>query len=244
MDLRSLLKTLLFKLQIPLTQNIKYDLYTRKIMQQVLRKDTNTLDIGCHKGEILDQVLEYAPEGEHFAFEPLPHLFDFLQKKYTSPKIHLSDIALFDTKGTTSFQHVVNDPAYSGIRKRKYAKEVQINELTVKTDLLDNVIPGDVKIGFIKIDVEGAEYPVLKGGAATIRRSRPAIIFECGLGAADYYGTKPEEFYSFLTKDCGLVINTMKGYIRRKAPLTESSFSNYFKSGKEYYFIASGGYNL
>ncbi|HSN50537.1 MAG TPA: FkbM family methyltransferase [Bacteroidales bacterium] len=244
MDLRSLLKLLLFKFQIPATDNIRYDIYTKKIMQQVLRKDTNTLDIGCHKGEILDEILMYAPDGIHYAFEPLPHLFADLQKKYYQPAVHLSDIALFDKKGTTSFQYVINDPAYSGIRKRKYNKEVQITELTVKTDLLDNVIPDDVKIGFIKIDVEGAEYPVLKGGIESIRRSRPIIIFECGLGAADYYGTKPEEMYGLLSSDCGLRIRTMKGFLKNHPALTEKEFSKLFSTGGEYYFIASPDQDL
>ncbi len=213
-------------------------------MQRVLQKNSNTLDIGCHKGEILDDILVYAPNGIHFAFEPLPHLFSDLKTRYLQPNIHLSDVALFDKKGTTSFQHVVNDPAYSGIRKRRYNKEVQIDELSVQTDLLDNVIPADIKIGFIKVDVEGAEYPVLRGGVQTIRRSRPVIIFEYGLGAADYYGTRPEQMFSLLNAECGLVIHTMKDFLENKPALTETEFERLFSSGSEYYFIASPGQDL
>lgn len=208
-------------------------------MQRVLKKNSNTIDIGCHKGEILDEILLYSPDGLHFGFEPLPHLFEDLKEKYRGMNIVLSDIALFDKKGTTSFQHVVNAPAYSGIRKRHYDKDVQITELTVQTDLLDNVIPGDICIDLIKIDVEGAEYPVFKGAIETISRCKPHIIFECGLGAADYYGTAPEDMYRLITGDCGLKVRRLKGFLKNLEPLSQESFSRLFSTGEEYYFIAS-----
>ncbi|MGE5424560.1 MAG: FkbM family methyltransferase [Syntrophothermus sp.] len=239
MNLRSLLKSLLFKLQLPVTTNIRYDLYTKKILKNVLKENTNTIDVGCHKGEILDEILLYSPNGKHFAFEPLPDFYLLLSEKYRGMNVVLSDIALFDKTGTTTFQHVLNAPAFSGIRKRKYDKEVQISELTVKTDLLDNLIPKDVQIGLIKIDVEGAEYPVLKGAVETIQRCKPCIIFECGLGAADFYGTRPEQMFTLLSRDCGLKIKTLKGFLKNTSPLTEQQFSHLFKTGEEYYFIAT-----
>ena len=164
MSFRELLKSVIVHLELPLTQNLKYDIYTKKIMRRVLRNSSNCIDIGCHKGEILDEILKFAPSGNHYAFEPLPHLYEFLQDKYHGKSITLYPIALFNTKGVTSFKYVVNAPAYSGILERNYDfPDPEINELKVETDLLDNLIPADSQIDFIKIDVEGAEFPVLQG---------------------------------------------------------------------------------
>jgi len=208
-------------------------------MQKVLCKTSSAIDIGCHKGEILDEILRFAPDGKHFAFEPLPDLFDFLKLKYEGKQVFLSPVALFDKKGTTDFNHVVNAPAYSGIRKRNYdMPDVKINQLKVETDLLDNIIPENQRIDFIKIDVEGAEFAVLKGGIKTIQRNKPFIIFEFGLGAADFYGSNPTELFSFLSDSCGLCIATLKGFLNQEKCITLQRFSEHFINKTEYYFIA------
>ena len=239
MSIRQLIKNLVVFFKLPITQNIAYDISTRKIMKAVLHHGSNCIDIGCHKGEIMDDILNLAPDGKHFAFEPLPHLFQFLKEKYKNRNIKLFSIALFDKKGTTNFNYVVNAPAYSGIRKRHYdIPNAEINELTVETDLLDNIIPEDVKVDFIKIDVEGAEFPVLKGGQRTINRCRPVIIFEFGMGAADYYGAKPEQVFEFLIAVCGMKIATMKGFLKKREPLTNREFKDLYQCRKEYYFVA------
>ena len=169
----------------------------------------------------------------------MPHLVTFLKEKYKDQNITVFPVALFDKKGDTTFNYVVNAPAYSGIRKRHYdISDARISELKVETDLLDNLIPENERIDFIKIDVEGAEFPVLKGGVKMICRCKPVIIFEFGLGAADYYGAKPENLYSFLTIECELSISTLKGFISNAPFLSETEFCDSYMEKKEYYFVA------
>ncbi len=239
MPVKQIIKDILVAVNLPVTRNLKYDRYTQRIMKKVLKKNSNCVDIGCHKGEILDTILKFSPEGKHFAFEPIPVLAENLKEKYKDQNISVHSLALYDKKGKTTFNYVVSDPAYSGIRKRKYAtKDVQISEMIVNTDLLDNIVPGNECIDFVKIDVEGAEFGVLKGGIKTINRCKPTIIFEFGLGAADYYDTKPDELFTFLTKDCGLFISTLRGFLYQKPTLTMKEFAGFFTNGKEYYFVA------
>jgi FkbM family methyltransferase len=233
------IKDLLVAVNLPITKNLKYDRYTIRILAKILKPGSNCIDIGCHKGEILDVILKFSPEGKHYAFEPLPFLFDFLRDKYKSKNISVHQVALFDKKGKTTFHYVENAPAYSGLKKRQYdTKDAKISEIEVETELLDNIIPETECIDFIKIDVEGAEFGVFKGGIRTLSRCKPTIIFEFGLGAADYYGTTPAELFSLLTKDCGLKISTLRGFLYQKEPLTEADLSEYYRTGKEYYFVA------
>jgi len=99
------------------------------------------------------------------------------------------------------------------------------------------VIPADVIIHLIKIDVEGAEFRVMKGGAATLKRCKPVIIFEFGLGAADFYNSRPNDLHLFLTRECGMRISTLKGFLDNAPELSETQFCNMYNTGAEYYFV-------
>ena len=74
------IKALLIFLNLPLTKNLRYDIYTLKILGKILKPASNCVDIGCHKGEILESMLKFSPEGRHYAFEPIPYLFAYLQR--------------------------------------------------------------------------------------------------------------------------------------------------------------------
>ena len=237
--MKKFLKRLLGVLHISVTRNQRYDDYTRTILRKTLKPDSNCVDIGCHKGEILDLMIKGAPRGKKIGFEPIPELFQFLVSKYLEdPNVTISQVALYDTTGTTTFQHVLNAPAYSGIKKRKYdGKHVKIDQISVETGLLDDIIPTDVFIDLVKIDVEGAEFRVMKGGVATLKRCKPVIIFEFGLGAADFYNSKPNELHAFLTRECGMKISTLKGFLDHAPELSESGFCSMFNEGSEYYFV-------
>jgi hypothetical protein len=101
------------------------------------------------------------------------------------------------------------------------------------------VIPEDAHIDFIKIDVEGAELQVLRGATATIRRCRPVIVFEHGVGAADCYGTTPEQVYDVLTEDTDLRLWLMSDWLRGRAALGRNHFCEQFYQHLNYYFVAS-----
>jgi FkbM family methyltransferase len=237
--MKRLLKRLLGLLHISVTRNQKYDAYTTKIIRRTIRPDSNCIDIGCHKGEILDLMRRGAFRGYKIGFEPIPELFGFLQTKYAGdPLVKIYQTALYDQTGTTTFQHVLNAPAYSGIKMRKYdGKHVHIDQITVETGKLDDFIPDNLSVDLIKIDVEGAEFRVMKGALATLKRCKPVIIFEFGMGAADFYNANPGELFGFVTNECGMKISTLKGYLDKSTPLNSCEFEEMFRSGSEYYFI-------
>jgi FkbM family methyltransferase len=238
--LKQFIKRILIALRIDLTKNIHYDRLTLRILDKVLEEDSNCIDIGCHKGEILDEILKRSPKGFHYGFEPIPVLFNNLKVKFNLPNVRLLDIALSDTQGETTFNYVVNAPAYSGLRKREYAvKEPAIEEIEVRLDMLDAVLPADYKVDLIKLDVEGAEFNVLKGARQTLMTKKPAVIFEFGLGASDHYGISPEVFFQYLSDECGYGIFLLDDFLKKKNPLKKAAFVDTYNKNTEYYFIAS-----
>ena len=232
------LRRLLNFLHLDLTKNLEYDRLTKMVLNVVVKKDSNTIDVGCHKGEILSILLNLAPEGKHFAFEPLPDYFRELQKKFGT-KASIFPYALSEKSGTTNFQFVRNAPAFSGIKKRMYLTDNPgVEEIQVQMMCLDEVLPSDVKIDFIKIDVEGGELAVLKGGRNLIKKFRPYIIFEFGLGSSDFYGIDGKAMFDFLNLELEMNIATLKSFIKRGKPLSEAEFVDCFNSNSEYYFVA------
>ena len=103
---------------------------------------------------------------------------------------------------------------------------------------MDSIIPASTKISLIKIDVEGAELGVLKGAKNLLQRDKPIVIFECGMGASDYYGTQPEDVFRFLNNEAGLKISLLQNWLHNKQPLTVEEFVVTYRDNREYYFIA------
>jgi len=239
MKIKNFIRNTLNYLHLDVTKNLEYDRLTKTIMKKLLKKDSCCIDIGCHKGEILDCMLKQSPKGNHYAFEPIPSFFDKLQTKYTNSNVKLYPYALSDKEGKSVFNFVKNAPAYSGIKKRHYdIKNPEIEEIEVELNILDNLFLKDEKIDFIKIDVEGAEFEVLKGGKNLLKQQKPTILFECGVGGSDYYGTTPEAIYRFITEDIKLNIYILKAFLSKGEALKIEEFKMLFDTNKEYYFIA------
>jgi FkbM family methyltransferase len=236
--LKSILRKFLIFIHLDLTKNLKYDRLTLRIFKKYVKSHFNCIDIGSHKGEILDLMLKYANNGTHYAFEPIPSLFDELTTKYKE-KATIFPYALADSSGKTTFQFVKNAPAYSGLQRRRYdIANPDILEIEVEKRTLDEIISHNNPIHFIKIDVEGGEFGVLKGGRNILEINKPMILFECGKGASDYYGIAPSDIFLYLTENIGLEIYTLSSFIKKKKALTQQEFINYFNTNREYYFIA------
>jgi FkbM family methyltransferase len=211
-------------------------------MQSVLTATSSCVDIGAHKGVFLRRFLELSPRGHHFAFEPLPHLAEALRVEF--PTVEVIACALGDRTGRVSFQHVLDHAAWSGLKKQWYPTDVEIAEIVVDLRRLDDVLPPDLPVDFIKIDVEGAELEVLRGAEMTIRRHRPWILFEHAKIHDLEYGTTPEMIYDILVREHGLGIYRLDDDV----PLTlgqlqliyDSSFESNYDRTAQTNFLARG----
>ena len=236
---KEFVKILIKKIPIPLSKNHRYDLQTQKILKQNLSKHSNCIDVGCHMGEIMDLMSNGAPHGQHFGFEPIPKYYQFLVEKYLNNKnIHLYNCALSEHSGETTFNFVKSNPAYSGIKERKFDRSGESVEIiNVSLQKLDDLIPITTKIDLIKIDVEGAELLVLRGAKNIIKMHKPIVVFEHGLGGADVYGFGPKDVFDYFA-EMDMHISNLGAYLKNAAPLTLLEFSASFEKGTDYYFVA------
>ena len=225
-----------------LPRNAYYDRLSLLVMRRVLGPDSVAVDVGCHRGDVLADMIATAPQGRFLAFEPLPEMYQQLQQRFAAdPRVRLFRLALSDRSGRSSFNHVVSNPAYSGLEKRQYDRPDERDQrIEVATERLDAVVaheqPG--RIALIKLDVEGGEYQVLEGAAQVLQHDRPIILFEHGRGASDCYGTTPEAMWQLLVEQQDMHIYLLNDWLGGQAPLSQQQFVDGFHHGPEYFYLA------
>lgn len=150
----------------------------------------------------------------------------------------MHELALAAEDGEATFHHVVSNPAYSGLVQRRFDREhEEVVVTTVRIGRLDDILPADVVIRCLKIDVEGGELGVLTGGLQTLIAHRPYVIFEHGLGASDHYGNSPEMIMDVLNQ-ASLNINLLSRWLNGKGPLSRAEFARQYETNENYYFLA------
>ena len=164
------------------------------LMAQLCRADETFVDIGAHIGSVVAEVRYTCPSARIIAFEAIPEKVSKLRNKF--PDVTFHSCALSEDEGEASFYIDLDKSGYSSLDGTHGNKR----EIRVEKRRLDSLL--DVA-NMIKIDVEGAELGVLRGGEKLIARCRPIIMFESGPGNAMGY-TKEQMFAWFASRDYGL----------------------------------------
>jgi len=140
------------------------------------------------------------------------------------PEVSIHCIALPDTFGEIQFYINLSATGFSGIRQfGENSRGFKV--IKVPCDKLDNVIPQDQRIDFIKCVVEGAEEMVLRGGINVIRKNKPLILFECRPGGPETMGSTCENLFRLLSDEMGYSIYSSKNWITGKPPVNLSQFN-------------------
>jgi FkbM family methyltransferase len=207
----------------------------RRLLAFTLPPDANCIDVGAHRGAVLAEMVRVAPQGRHIAFEPLPHLCEVIRTSF--PTVELHQAALSDHPGEADFAYVHGHAeGWSGLRYRPLptGEEPQVENITVRLEVLDQVLDSDYRPHVIKVDVEGAEQQVFAGALETLRRHRPIVIFEHGTGSAEAFGTLPGDIYEFLREQAGMRIYDLDGF----GPYTRAEFERVFFAAERVNFVA------
>ncbi len=215
----------------------RYHKEMQEIMARVLKEDSNCIDVGAYRGDVLRQMIRFAPSGRIFGFEPVPQNYLYLTRRCGKASIH--NLALSDKPGKARFFHALGRPARSGLVRQAYPDpQERVEELIVEVETLDRVIPESIRIDFIKLDVEGAEANVLRGGRQHIGRDHPIIMFEHGLEMASQFDATPEEVYDLLRTQCDLRVSLMDRWLKAESSLSLDEFTRIVRSKEEFCFLA------
>jgi FkbM family methyltransferase len=192
-----------------------------RFMRAVIRSDSNCVDIGCHIGSILARMVQLAPAGHHIAFEPTTDKQRWLTRKF--PNVIVHGVALGESNETRKFYERRKHSGYNTLAPG-VADDPEFICTEVICRCLDDVLPADYHVDFIKIDVEGAELGVFRGAARTLARCRPAIVFECTTSGLAQYGVQPSSVYHTVTRDLGYHIFFLGDWLKGGPRVSESDF--------------------
>lgn len=152
------------------------------IFDKFIKKDSIVIECGCHIGS---HTIKMASLCEKiYGFEPMPATYNVLQKNIELNSITNAIIyekGVSDNKGTTTFHWIGDgDTGQCGLDNNPMGKPqwIKATDETINVELITIDSLNLDKLDFMKIDVEGYEPLVIKGGFNTIKKCKPVIIME------------------------------------------------------------------
>lgn len=142
-----------------------------------LYQPTALIDIGANDGAYGAYLQKLFKIERVDAFEPLPQYQSVLKER----GFEVHPIALSDTKGEAAFFVNSYDSASSllpttEICRAEYPQTGSTVSRRVKTARLDDELPDAPDNSLIKIDAQGYELPIIRGGQSTFSRAAVVLI--------------------------------------------------------------------
>ena len=148
------------------------------------------MDVGANVGDVAEAALKSYPNSNILCFEPVNHTFNVLTKRLTpfGKRSHIYNVALSDKEETGEINITTQHGANSISPQAQFHQEFNPHVREVSKEKIQLVRLDDYaskfpsqKIDIMKIDVEGHELNVLKGGAQFISNNVDVIIIEISL---------------------------------------------------------------
>ena len=199
------------------------------IAAKYIKNDSTVLDIGANIGLHALSFSAIAKDGLVIAYEPQPKTFRTLEKNIFQNNIKNIiplNLAVAGYAEIAEF-YVMSDDAYSSLidtGRKKLTERVKVLCSTV-----DGLL-GNIKVDFVKIDVEGLELKVLQSMSGLIQLYHPVIFCEIYKGKID--SNNPHATISYLRNFGYLAYRVIDGILVEFGQ-TEKHVDDYYN----YFFV-------
>ena len=163
-----------------------YDKKELKYLKTLIRPGDHILDVGANLGAYTLHFARWVQKtGTVTAFEPYPEIADELEIQLRgAPWILIRREALsskdsIGTLHTPFLNHGVPEPSLASLERTPVDRNKTITVSQRNLDSIIRELPRPIRL--IKIDVEGHEVEILKGGNELITKDRPFILIEFAL---------------------------------------------------------------
>lgn len=138
--------------------------------------------------------------GQVHAFEPVPDNRDCLTanlKINDISNVKVNPFALGEEETTTKI-YVPIDGVSGSLKAHAKLKDCKVIDINIST--LDQYVNenGLNRIDFIKADIEGAEFLMLKGAQNALRKYKPTLMLEVQAHSTRLFGYEPESLFEWL----------------------------------------------
>jgi len=175
------------------------------------------VDIGANVGHYT-LLASGVSKARTIAIEPIPNTYEKLQKNinlnHLEAKVTCLNIGLGEAEGELKFTKGFD------VMNRVALENENVPTLTVPIQKLDEVLRNEQPT-FLKIDVEGFEYYVLKGATETLQKeSLKCILLEFN-NSGDKFGISDQKVFDFVTS---YGFKPLSYNVDKKEVILESSF--------------------
>jgi FkbM family methyltransferase len=204
----------------------RFESETAKSLETLVQPGAIVLDIGANIGaHTLPLARLVGPKGKVYAFEPTDYAFGKLKRnielnpelapRLVAKQIRLTNPEAADPGEIYSSWKVTGQEArhkkHLGIAKSiSGARAMSLDEYWETA--------GEPKIEFIKIDVDGFEVDVIRGGQGMLKKCRAPICMELSPYVLEERGSSFAELFGVL-RECGYQLVDLK----RRLPIVDSN---------------------
>ncbi len=157
-----------------------------KFIINTLQTGDHFLDIGAHYGyfSLIASAL-VGPQGKIFSYEPATNSFELLQQNAAgAANMSIFRQAVSDSNESIVFYEFPNKYSeyntmdVSQFENESWYQTSKPTRVEVAATTIDSITSNGLYPAVIKIDVEGAEFSVMKGAAQLLRDGSPYIVME------------------------------------------------------------------
>lgn len=157
------------------------------------------VDVGAHVGGFAIPVARAHADIQIHLFEPVPQTRAWLQAN-----LHRNDV----TDRVTIWSNAVGAESRHGLMTGVDGVSNHLAEtgkagpgaVDVEIATLDDLLFDKVdRVDVIKCDIEGGEFPAMRGAEQILRRDHPALVLEIDRRFTPRFGYQPKELFDFLT---------------------------------------------
>lgn len=181
------------------------ELVIEELSRRFLRGGDTAIDCGVADGRfffLFQQLV--GPRGFVIGFEAIPEVARKLRRGGAPRRTAVIDAAVAEESSGPRPFFWAKDCRWKSSLVPHGLEAHDVEEIMVDTTTIDETIealwavlgPGPVSL--MKLDIEGAEFPALRGAAETLRTMRPVVLFENGLHTpAGRFGYSADDFFQF-----------------------------------------------
>jgi FkbM family methyltransferase len=150
-----------------------------ELFRSLVNEGDIVIDVGANIGMTSMLFSQFAQRV--YAFEPSPSTFNYLKENIEDndcSNVELFNYGLGDKAETLTITFSQDNRSGGYVSEKIRPQQGHVTEEIEVVTIDQYFIDHEIKANFIKIDVEGYELNVLKGGAEYIEKYKPTVVLE------------------------------------------------------------------
>lgn len=173
------------KIKLDISNIVDWNVYfnfheiSRENLFSIPKNPSTIIDIGANIGEISLRFASKFPNAQIHSFEPHPLTFQRLSENINLNKfenLQVYNLGMGSSIGQVHFEdRELGNPGMNRVTQNPEKSSNMVDIITLDSFYRDYIISGEI---LIKIDVEGYEFEVLKGGKKFLEEQKPILFIE------------------------------------------------------------------